>query len=183
MINKIKNQLISGFTLVELLIVVIILAILAAIVIPQFGQTTDDAKLTALDADLAIFREAIDLYASQHGHFPGAVRSNGTCAVGANIDTATPGAAAFVAQMTQYTTVSGVACTESNAEAGGLIRYGPYLRARAIPNNPMTGINQVVAIQTGALDMSGSGTDEDGGWLYDFIIGKIIADQPSYGNR
>ena len=38
----------NGFTLVELLIVVIILAVLAAIVVPQFGSSTEDAKISTL---------------------------------------------------------------------------------------------------------------------------------------
>ena len=60
-----------GFTLVELLIVVIVLAILAAIVVPQFSAASNDAKLRALDTTLANMRAAIDLYYQQHGKYPG----------------------------------------------------------------------------------------------------------------
>ena len=54
----------KGFTLVELLIVVIILAILAAIVVPQFSSTTRDANISALDSNLSNIRSVIDLYAT-----------------------------------------------------------------------------------------------------------------------
>jgi len=57
----------SGFTLVELLIVAIILAILAAIVVPQFASSTDDARDSALRSNLSGIRGAIDLYTQQHG--------------------------------------------------------------------------------------------------------------------
>ncbi|MCU7947719.1 MAG: prepilin-type N-terminal cleavage/methylation domain-containing protein, partial [Candidatus Thiodiazotropha sp. (ex Cardiolucina cf. quadrata)] len=52
----------QGFTLVELLIVVIILALLAAIIVPQFASSTEDAKISSLDTSLAVVRTALDLY-------------------------------------------------------------------------------------------------------------------------
>ncbi len=68
----------AGFTLVELLIVAIILAILAAIVVPQFANSTAGANDSALRTNLAGIRSAIDLYTQQHGGtFPGAVASTG----------------------------------------------------------------------------------------------------------
>ncbi len=54
----------GGFTLVELLIVVIILGVLAAVVIPQFGASTQEANMAALDSNLATMRNAIELYAA-----------------------------------------------------------------------------------------------------------------------
>ena len=56
----------GGFTLVELLIVAIILAILAAIVIPQFGEASTDVKISAVKASLHTVRTQLELYRFQH---------------------------------------------------------------------------------------------------------------------
>ena len=56
----------SGFTLVEILIVVIILGILAAIVIPQFTNASQDARESALLSQLQTLRSQIELYKLQH---------------------------------------------------------------------------------------------------------------------
>ena len=60
-----------GFTLVEILIVVIILGILAAIVVPQFTEASADAKVSALTSDLQTVRSQLELYKLQHdGDYP-----------------------------------------------------------------------------------------------------------------
>jgi general secretion pathway protein G len=56
-----------GFTLVEILIVVIILGILAAIVIPQFTNASYDARNSSLASTLQTLRSQIELYKLQHG--------------------------------------------------------------------------------------------------------------------
>lgn len=56
-----------GFTLVEILIVVIILGILAAIVIPQFTNASQDARESSLSSQLQTLRSQIELYKLQHG--------------------------------------------------------------------------------------------------------------------
>src|SRR3954451_5629895 len=57
----------SGFTLVEILIVVIILGILAAIVIPQFTNASQDARKSSLTSQLQTLRSQVQLYKLQHG--------------------------------------------------------------------------------------------------------------------
>ena len=56
----------KAFTLVEILIVVIILGILAAIVIPQFTKASNDARESALASDLQMLRSQLELYKVQH---------------------------------------------------------------------------------------------------------------------
>ena len=70
-----RNQ--SGFTLIEMLIVVIVLGILAMIIIPQISVSTDEAKLSTLRTNLGSLRGAIELYYHQHGAYPGAKKTDG----------------------------------------------------------------------------------------------------------
>jgi general secretion pathway protein G len=60
----------KGFTLVEILIVVVILGILAAIVIPQFTSASDEARLSSLTSDLQSLRAQIQLYHIRTNAYP-----------------------------------------------------------------------------------------------------------------
>ncbi len=67
----------KGFTLVEILIVVIILGILAAIVIPQFTNASQDARKNSLTSQLQTIRSQVELYKLQHADkLPNLVGSN-----------------------------------------------------------------------------------------------------------
>src|SRR5688500_4170741 len=57
----------KGFTLVEILIVVIILGILAAIVIPQFTNASQDARRSSVASVVQTVRSQIELFKLQHG--------------------------------------------------------------------------------------------------------------------
>jgi general secretion pathway protein G len=56
-----------GFTLIEILIVVVILGILAAIVIPQFTNASQDAQVSAVKSQLQTVRSQIELYRVKNG--------------------------------------------------------------------------------------------------------------------
>jgi type IV pilus assembly protein PilA len=57
----------EGFTLVELLIVLAILAVLVAVVLPNFTGLLGGAKTTASDAELVIVQTAVDAKMAQDG--------------------------------------------------------------------------------------------------------------------
>lgn len=170
MISPGKNGTQRGFTLVELLIVVIILAILAAIIVPQFTEATDDATQSAYATNIANIRSAIDLYRQQHGDYPGAVTSSGaTCVTGVAVPGAV-GEPAFLAQLQNYTNAAGEACTGTDPNQ---FVFGPYLKD-AIPVNPLGTNNTVTVVSTGVLGLTSGST---GGWRFDSITGEFIGDE------
>jgi general secretion pathway protein G len=66
-----SNRIRKGFTLVELLIVVVILGILAAVVVPQFTNATGEASAGNLKAQLSTLQKQIELYAARNsGVYP-----------------------------------------------------------------------------------------------------------------
>jgi prepilin-type N-terminal cleavage/methylation domain-containing protein len=171
-INQRSTQ--KGFTLVELLIVVIILGILAVIAIPQFSPATDDARVAALDSTLTNMRSAIEMYYQQHGKYPSALTAAPTNPCSGTSGAGLLGSAqAFISQLTLYTDANGGACSIADAKH----KYGPYLKKGTLPKNPITLKGDSVAdleiSSTGGLGMAGTGAA--GGWKFDYKTGQFIA--------
>lgn len=68
-----KSKMRNAFTLIEILIVVVIMAILAATIIPQFTASTEDAEISTAEFNLATMRAQIELFKAQHGGTPPAL--------------------------------------------------------------------------------------------------------------
>lgn len=65
-----KKTLRNGFTLIELVVVIMILGILAGVAAPKLLSVSGDAKDNGLKQTLSIIRDAIELYAAEHGSLP-----------------------------------------------------------------------------------------------------------------
>jgi len=75
-----KNQS-SGFTIVELLIVVVVIAILAAITIVSYNGITERARFASMRSDLASINKAIQMYHADNGTYPITPTTLGTVCV------------------------------------------------------------------------------------------------------
>ncbi|MGH7215548.1 MAG: type II secretion system protein [Tepidisphaeraceae bacterium] len=147
-----------GFTLIEILIVVVILGILASVVIPQFSNASHEARENTLKDELRYLRTQITVFRAQHRDlspgYPGGSPS------------ATPTEAAFLDHMTKY---SNEDCSTS-ATPAATHPFGPYLSK--MPKNPMT--------EKGAVKISSANPlvvdDPDHyGWVYNPQTVEIIA--------
>ena len=68
MLRKIHEE--AGFTLIELMVVMVILGTLAAVAVPQFRGQTDTAKISAAKTDLSSIQSAMDLYYLDYSSYP-----------------------------------------------------------------------------------------------------------------
>ena len=148
----------GGFTLVEILIVVIILGILAAIVIPQFTSASQDARKNSLTSQLQTLRSQIELYKLQHlDQLPSSLVAS------------TP----LWDQLINKTNASGTTGTST------AYPFGPYLQSA--PTNPLNGKNAMLVV-TADQTMGGAltgGTDK--GFVINSANGKVWGVSAKFG--
>ncbi len=142
----------SGFTLIEVLIVVVLVAVLAATVIPQFSSSAQDAKESALKHDLNSLRTRIDMYKLDHG-----------------------GQAPTITGSSLPQLVSATDANGNIGAAGPSFPYGPYI-INGFPPNPITGS----AIVTALTSYPPAAETGNGGWLYNPTTGQVAADSAKY---
>ena len=141
----------SGFTLIEILIVVIILGILAASVIPQFTEASSEARESTLVSNLHTLRSQIGLYKVQHDDvLPGDT----------DADRVPDDAANFQADLEGQTDVDGNVGTD----------FGPYMQN--VPENPFITVDGTPLFAIGAGAAPG---DNSSHWYVDSVTGNIWA--------
>jgi general secretion pathway protein G len=167
-----KRAMKKGFTLVEILIVVIILSILAAIVIPQYSNASEISRGASLTTQLQSIRSQISLYQTQHnGAFPdlSQIPKDGST-VWDQLVMKTDATGAVYALTA--TTASNAAPQASSAGASptgtaNSSLAGPYLQQA--PVNPFE--NTYVVSQASPIPTGVAGK----GWVYDNTTGSIKA--------
>jgi prepilin-type N-terminal cleavage/methylation domain-containing protein len=133
-----------GFTLIEILIVVTILAIIATIVVPKFSSAQQDARKSALASELQTLRSQIQTYRLQHGDALPDLRGG------------TDGVAPVTTNWNPLTTVT----TYSGKN------FGPYVKTT--PKNPLNSLGKVI---DGNATATGYSNGTACGYIYDYNSG------------
>lgn len=147
----------KAFTLVEILIVVTILGILAAVVLPTLQGHTASARESSAKDSLRTMRTQIEMYKLQHdGVQPG-------YANGVTVSTAD-----LRLQFVGTTSVTGAASSSKVPSAA--YPCGPYLRE--LPENPFNNLSTITYVpETSSFADAVDGTSS--GWLYRNITGEF----------
>jgi general secretion pathway protein G len=155
-----RNRVRKAFTLVEILIVVVILGILAAIVIPQFTNASEEAQVGNVQTQLQTIRSQIELFR---------VRNNGQSPV---IDDA---AQPFSDLLAGVNNTFGLPDGNSvQVAAGAGATQEPYMRSA--PVNPRNGLSTVTAdANPTAAAAAGDAVALGTGWFYDPTTGAFAA--------
>jgi general secretion pathway protein G len=146
----------SGFSIVEIIIVITILGILAAAVSLGFQNHTAKAKESAVKSNLKAFRSQLEIYKVQHRGIP-------------------PGYVGFadapieMVELQLTTTSSAAGAVSSSTIPADPYLYGPYLKK--IPENPYNDLSTIAYVNGADFSSAADGTSS--GWLYSRDTGEI----------
>ncbi len=123
--NPLKRNMRRGFSLIELVIVIIIMGVISAIAIPRMISGADNADITGLRADLAVLRGAMEMCRYEHAGFP----ANAAEFV-ARMTTTVDGNGPYVIKIPPLKTganagATGVAATAANPPGAGDVDVDP----------------------------------------------------------
>ncbi len=130
-----------GFTLVELLVVIVVLAVLAAIVLPKFMNSSKRSKESALRSDLKLLRNAVGLFQADTSVYPKTLADLAATAAPAN----------------------GLDASGNETAITAADWHGPYLQE--IPKDPIANADftyGVASPNVGKVTSSASGSGLDG---------------------
>src|SRR6185312_1117778 len=68
--SPLRRRVQAGFTLIELMVVLVIIGVLAALIVPNVLERADDAKVTAAHTDVSNLMQALKLYRLDNNRYP-----------------------------------------------------------------------------------------------------------------
>ncbi len=68
--QRARRRLVAGFTLIELMVVLVIIGVLAALIVPNVLDRADDARVTAARTDISNVMQALKLYRLDNQRYP-----------------------------------------------------------------------------------------------------------------
>ncbi len=152
-----------GFTLIEILIVVVILGVLGAVVLPRFSDASNTTRENTLKDDLRYTRTQIIVFKAQHANTAPGYPSGTT--------SASPTEQDFLLQMSGPTDEFCNIARQSTPK-----KLGPYLKK--MPANSLNGLSTILIVPNGSSMPPGGQPDNSTGWIYKPQTLELIPNSP-----